>query len=109
MKKERKKKRGSVFTLLLANYIVFTLALVVALSAVFIFLIMLTYNYAQDLTAWQMRQYSTALTAEEYGNFPTQRLLGKEGFIVVLDDTLHPVYSEGEVDVSLTAEELQWM
>lgn len=106
MKKERKKRKGSVFTLLLTNYIVFTLALVVALSAVFVFLMMLTYNYAQDLTAWQMRQYSAALTAEEYSNFPTQRLLGDEGFIVVLDDKLHTVYSEGPIDVSLTTAEL---
>lgn len=95
------KKRGSVFTLLLQNYIVFTLlfvVLVISLSAIYFFkmaVIMVNANPSQ------LNEYKEILENGRYEELKLKKLLGENGYIAILDEKGELEYQSGlDIDLS---------
>lgn len=104
---KRHSKRGSLFTLLLGNYILFTLLVVAA----FVLAFALAF-FGTDLNTVELKQasdYRELLAAGRYEDFPVVRLLGENGRIVVLDERGRPVYDPGGIHPSLSIEELAYI
>ncbi|MDO5027335.1 MAG: HAMP domain-containing sensor histidine kinase [Tissierellia bacterium] len=100
-------KRGSLFTLLLSNYIIFT-GLVVL---IFIGAIYLAYwgNELNLPDLGQVNEYKDLLKQRKYDEFPTKRLLGKDGFIAVLDQDGKTIYNPGPVNIKLSKSDLEYI
>lgn len=103
------KKRGSVFTLLLRNYIIFTIALVLALCTLFALLLYQGYKNFIDIDLRQIENNRDYLIEGNYDEFPIDRLLGEKGFIAVLDDSGKVVYNGGNLNVELSEDELSYI
>lgn len=109
MKKKDNKQRGGIFTLLLGNYIAFTLVLVLALAGIVLFFGYRLLHNVQEIDPSQIRKNDALLAEGWYTDFPTERLLGKEGFIAVLDTQGNTVYNGGTLAISLKPEELAFI
>lgn len=96
IKLKRSNKRGSVFTLLFRNYILFTMVLVLLLTAMFIFLLRSILGIASSIDPAQITDYEQILVDQQYAEFPINRLLGSEGGILVLNANCQTVYQNGE-------------
>lgn len=104
---KKRTKRGSLFTLLLGNYIAFTILVV----TLFVSAILLAFwgNKLNLVDLEQVSEYETLLTNGQYEQFPVDRLLGKEGSIAVLDENGQTVYNSGKLSVHLSAEEAKYI
>lgn len=95
--------------LLLGNYIAFTLMLVLSLIVVLTFFVYRAYNSMLEIDPSQIQMNNLILERGDYTLFPTERLLGKKGFIAVLDDRTNTVYNSGPFSITLTAKELSFI
>jgi hypothetical protein len=93
---KRSNKRGSIFTLLLGNYILFTLILVVILTALLIFYFLRMAGVMQTIDTTQINTVAQTLQHQKYDEFPTERLLGAKGFIWVLDEQQKVIYQSND-------------
>lgn len=96
-------KRGSLFTLLLGNYILFTLLVVIAFVLAQILAFLGTPLNKVDLR--QAENYSDLLSAGRYDDFPVTRLLGEDGGIVVLNEQGKTVYDPNHLQPDLSKKE----
>lgn len=78
-------KHGSVFTLLLRNFILFTLLLVFILTVLVVIYFFRMVGILANIDPGKIESYADILSAEQYEDFPAKRLLGDKGFIWVLD------------------------
>lgn len=104
-----KRNRGNVFTLLLENYIKFTLALVIILCLLFTFFILRSYKNIMAIDFEQILMNEQILASGDYNDFPTEKLLGKKGFIAVLDSNNKTVYNQRDFNINLSQEELAYI
>lgn len=91
------KRHGSVFTLLLRNYILFTLLLVLILG---VFVAVSLYRFLGimvNVDPAQIKECEEALSTENYNKFPSERLLGAKGFIIVLNNNQEIIYKGGNL------------
>ena len=104
---KKRTKRGSLFTLLLGNYIVFTILVIV----LFVAAILLAFggNKLNLIDLEQVSEYETLLASGQYEQFPATRLLGKDGVIAVLDENGQIVYNSGELNIKLSANETAYI
>lgn len=89
------KKRGSIFTLLLRNYIVFTVLLVLILTGLFVVYFLRMIGLMAGVEPSQIETYHGILAEQRYEEFPVERLLGAKGFIMVLDQHKDITYQSG--------------
>ena len=91
--------KGSLFTLLVRNYIFFTMAIAILLGT-----IMLISNYRYDTVLMEPKvndlvDYASLVSKEEYGEIPIENLMGKGSYIEVLDKYNNVVYkSKGNIE-----------
>lgn len=98
-KAKSKARRGSVFTLLLGNYILFTLLLALILIALFVVFILRMVGIMANIDPSQIEDFRPLLYEQRYNEFPTEQLLGKGGAIIVLDERQSLIYQSREQDV----------
>lgn len=99
--KSKKRKKGNFFTLLICNYILFTLLLVVVLSAFFVIGMFITGEKVMGNDPEGVLKYRNIISEGRYTELPLKKLFGDGCYIIVLDENLHPVYKsnhESEVD-----------
>lgn len=103
----KKIKKGSLFTLLLRNYIIFTIIVII----IFIVSILLSYfgNQINLADYSQILEYKTLLESERYDEFPTLRLLGENSSIVIVNEDNNVVYNSGNHNISLTHEDTSYI
>ncbi|SCI14350.1 sensor histidine kinase [Romboutsia sp. 1001713B170207_170306_H8] len=101
--------KGSLFTLLVRNYIFFTMAIAILLGT-----IMLISNYRYDAIMREPKvndlvDYASLVSKEEYGGMPIEKLMGKGSYIEVLDKDNNVVYkSKGDkINKEYTKDELE--
>ncbi|MER0281709.1 HAMP domain-containing sensor histidine kinase [Clostridioides difficile] len=99
------KKKGNVFSLLVGNYIAFTLALVIALIGILYFFFFYTFS-SEGFVNFPLEDYEKDLIEGRYNNFPTERLLGRDGFIVVFDENNNAVFNSHKIDVDYLKDNL---
>lgn len=105
--RDHKKIRGSFFSLLLRNYLGFTLAIAVAAGLIFTLANMDFNQRMQGLDGTDMQKYLPALQAGRYTRFPTRRLLGRKGYIQVVDSAGRTVYkTTGAPDNPFTPQQI---
>lgn len=85
-------KHGSVFTLLLRNFILFTLLLVFILTLLVVIYFFRMVGILANIDPGKIERYTDILSAEQYEDFPEEQLLGERGFIWVLDEDGRIVY-----------------
>lgn len=96
MKKFKNKKSGSIFTLLINNYLFFTIIVVIlalAINAASEFLFYKHYNIPRGLND-KTKQY---LIDEKYNKIELKKILGVNGSIEVLDEEYSIVASLGNI------------
>lgn len=99
---DKKKRRGSLFTLLLGNYIAFTLLIVLILTVLFgVFLYRLE-NRVLDVPLSEIKNYKTLLAEERYSEFPSVRLMGKGSAIAVVDGDGKALYNPRKLRISFS-------
>lgn len=106
--KGNRQAKGSFFTLLLRNYILFTLLIVVALSGVFIITILRISGKIVETYPKQLLEFQDVLAQGEYSELPVERLFGQNSFLEVLDEKNQIVYTSGTdtTNVAISPREL---
>lgn len=94
------KKRGSVFTLLLQNYVLFTILLALLLTGLVFIYSLRTIILIAGVEPSQIEKYQQILKEELYEEFPVEKLLGRNSFIAILDQQSNVKYQSKE-DVNL--------
>lgn len=103
---KRRNRRGNLFTMLLSNYILFTLLVIGA----FILALWLAFlGSGTDIAEEQISKYDDLLSSGRYEEFPAARLLGEMGFVAVLDDTGQVVYNPADEHIELSADEVRYI
>ena len=96
MKKSKKaNRRGSIFSLLINNYILFTVIIII--SAILInnvsnYLIFGDYDAILGLT----KKYQNYLTEEKFNKLNLKEITGEDGTIEILDENYNLIYSLGK-------------
>lgn len=93
---KKSNKHGSVFTLLLGNYILLTIFLLLFVSVLFINLLQNMKGIVSDIAPARIADYDPILVEQRYEDFPIKRLLGGNGGIRILDSQCQTVYENGE-------------
>lgn len=109
IKLKEHKKRGSVFTLLLRNYIIFTVLLVLILTGLFVVYFLRMVGLMAGVEPSRIESFQDKLFCQKYQEFPVEHLLGAKGFIAVLDESQKVIY-QSTSDIILpkfTEEDLQ--
>lgn len=96
--KNSKKKKGNFFTLLICNYIVFTLFLIVVLSAFFIMGMFVTGKEMMEIDPDLILEYEDTLLDEKYDELPVSKIFGQGSKIVILNDEFNEVYRSDEAN-----------
>lgn len=89
------KRKGSIFSLLINNYIFFTVIVIVsavAISAVNNYLLFGKYNGVLGIT----EKYQKYLQQENYHKLNLKKIAGDSGTIEILDENYHLIYSQGK-------------
>lgn len=104
---KRRNRRGNLFTILLGNYIIFTILVI----TMFVLALWLSFRSADfnSVNLLQVTDYDKELSSGQYEQFPTRRLLGESGFIVVVDSLGQVIYNPNGYSISLTAEEIPYI
>lgn len=89
-------ERGSVFTLLLRNYVLLTLFLLLFLTALFIGLLQNMKIIVGKIEPSQIFQYRDILAQRQFEDFPIKQTLSADGGILIVDDQCKPVYQNGK-------------
>lgn len=106
MKMPGKKKKSGLFSLLLVNYIAFTLLIVLILVVLFgVFLYRLE-NRIMDVPLSEIKNYRTVLVKERYSEFPNVRLMGKGSAVAVVDGKGKVLYNPQKLKISFSPEEI---
>lgn len=90
--KNDKKNRGSIFSLLLRNYVLFTLLLILAISGIIVVSVLRITGVLIEFSSKEISQYQSSLSTGRYNEFPVERLLGKEGYIDVVSPNGEIIY-----------------
>ncbi|MCH4285869.1 MULTISPECIES: sensor histidine kinase [Bacillota] len=93
---KKSNKRGSVFTLLLKNYILLTLILLLFLTGLFIGLLQKMNGIVAGIEPSQILEYNEVLEQERFNDFPIKQILGIKGGILIVDDQYQPIYQNGK-------------
>lgn len=101
------KKKSGVFTLLIRNYIFFTIALVLILFVSLYFLLFYTVFKLSVTVHEQIINYESDLLNGNYNHFPAEQLLGRDGFIVVLDQAGNAIYNADKIETSTLSNNLE--
>ncbi len=106
--KGNKQAKGSFFTLLLRNYILFTLLIVVSLSGVFIITVLRVSGKIVEIDPKQLLEFQDVLAQGEYAELPAERLFGQNSILKVLNEKNQIVYTSGidTIDVAVSTREL---
>ncbi|MGG7163370.1 HAMP domain-containing sensor histidine kinase [Clostridium ihumii] len=109
--KSKKRKRGNFFTLLICNYIVFTLLLVIVLSAFFVIGMFVAGRNAMQANPDRFLPYKDIISEGRYEDMPLNKMFGKDVSIVVLNEKLQCVYkSNSEVEVpNFSEDEIEYI
>ena len=96
MKKSKKaNRRGSIFSLLINNYILFTVIIII--SAI---LINNVSNYLifgdYDAILWLTKKYQNYLKEEKFNKLNLKEITGEDGTIEILDENYNLIYSLGK-------------
>ncbi len=102
-------RKSGVFTLLLANYIIFTVLLAVILSLLFILFLHRATNKMIYREPENIRSYDEIFANGRYDKIPTNQLLGENGFIVILDEKNKVKYNKSDLNINLTLQELSFL
>ena len=89
-------ERGSVFTLLLRNYVLLTLFLLLFLTALFIGLLQNMKIIVGKIEPSQIFQCRDILAQRQFEDFPIKQILSADGGILIVDDQCKPVYQNGK-------------
>lgn len=92
MKRNKSKKRGSFFTLLVRNYIVFTIAIGLAIVSLVTISSIRVAQILKEPKVKDVVDYASLLSTEQYGEIPIEYLMGKGSYIKVLDKDNKIVY-----------------
>lgn len=92
MKDRKKNNKGSIFTMLLANYAIFTMLMLLVVIGVVEIYSFRNRRMTMSIDTNQIHYYDDILTNGEYKEFPVERLLGKNGKIIVLDELGRSIY-----------------
>lgn len=109
--KSEKRKKGNFFTLLICNYIVFTLLLVLVLSALFVIGMFITGNNLIEIGPERILKYRKSITEGKYKELPLSKVFGQGSHIVVLNKDLQVIYkSNNKAEIhNFTKEEIAYV
>lgn len=93
---KKSKKRGSIFTLLLRNYIFFTLILGMILTVLLTVYFLYTIGIITNIDTSQIDTFEQLLKEQQYHEFPSERLLGSKGFIYILNQQQKVIYKSND-------------
>ncbi len=110
MKRYKNKNRGSIFSLLIGNYIAFTIAIVVTVSIITSLGLLLISKRA-DIPVGITEKEEALLYKEKYSRLNPTKISGKEGVIEILDENNDVIYSvgDGKKVKSYTQRELEFI
>lgn len=110
MKRYKKKNRGSIFSLLICNYIAFTIAIAVTVSIISLLGILL-FSKRADIPIGITKKEVSLLYNENYNKLNLAKIAGKDGVIEILDENNIVIYSvgNGEKVKSYTNRELEFI
>ncbi|MDU4891827.1 MAG: HAMP domain-containing sensor histidine kinase [Clostridium sp.] len=110
MKRYKNKNRGSIFSLLIGNYIAFTIAIVVTVSIITSLGLLLISKRA-DIPVGITEKEESLLYKEKYSRLNSTKIAGKEGIIEILDENNNVIYSvgDGKKVKSYTQRELEFI
>lgn len=110
MKRYKKKNRGSIFSLLICNYIAFTIAIAVTVSIISLLGILL-FSKRADIPIGITEKEVSLLYKENYNKLNLAKIAGKDGVIEILDENNIVIYSvgNGEKVKSYTNRELEFI
>lgn len=110
MKRYKNKNRGSIFSLLIGNYIAFTIAIVVTVSIITSLGLLLISKRA-DIPVGITEKEESLLYKEKYSRLNPTKIAGKEGIIEILDENNNVIYSvgDGKKVKSYTQRELEFI
>lgn len=110
MKRYKNKNRGSIFSLLIGNYIAFTIAIVVTVSII-TSLGLLLISKRSDIPVGITEKEESLLYKEKYSRLNPTKIAGKEGIIEILDENNNVIYSvgDGKKVKSYTQRELEFI
>ena len=107
MKMPGKKRKSGFFSLLLVNYIAFTLLIILILVVLFgVFLYRLE-NRIMDVPLSEIKNYKTLLSEERYSEFPNVRLMGRGSVIAVTDGKGKILYNPRKLKLSFSVEQIE--
>lgn len=101
----RQKNHGSVFTLLLGNYVIFTLLFVIALCLVFALFLFRVFTTARAIIPGDIEKYRYLLEAGNYSRFPVADIIGDDSFAVIFEQN-ERVYSSRPTGILFSSREL---
>ncbi|MBC5629035.1 HAMP domain-containing histidine kinase [Clostridium sp. NSJ-6] len=98
MKRYKKKKRGSIFSLLISNYIAFTVAIVLTVMLI-TYLGMLLFTKQLNIPVGLTEKEQELLSEEKYDELKLKKIAGVNGQIDILDENNNVIYHLGDGSV----------
>lgn len=95
MKKYKKKKRGSIFSLLISNYIAFTVAIVLTVMLI-TYLGVLLFAKQVNIPVGLTEEEQALLEEEKYDELKLKKIAGINGQIEILDQNNNVIYHLGD-------------
>lgn len=95
MKKYKKKKRGSIFSLLISNYIAFTVAIVLTVMLI-TYLGVLLFAKQVNIPVGLTEKEQALLEEEKYDELKLKKIAGINGQIEILDQNNNVIYHLGD-------------
>lgn len=89
-------KRGSVFILVLKNYMLLTLFFLLFLTGVSMGLAKNMEGIVAEIEPSKILEYNEILAGQRFDDFPVRQVLGANGGILIVDEQYHPVYQSGK-------------
>lgn len=105
----KKKRKSGLFTLLLGNYIAFTLLIILILSVLFGVILYRLENRVLDVPLAEIKNYDSLLEEGRYGEFPSVRLMGQRSVVAILNHKGKVLYNPGKLKILFSASEIRWI
>lgn len=89
-------RKGSIFTLLLKNYILLTIILIILLSGLLFCLVQSMNHIVSNINPSKILNYEEKLINQQYDDLPLTKLFGKNSGIIIYNDQSIKVYENGD-------------
>lgn len=98
--------KASYFFTLLRSFVIFTFILVLAAGALMGITLFESADTVTNLPDHDLSKYADVLSSEQYNRFPVRKLLGKQGYIAVVDTSGQIVYKSNPTVAPFSQESL---